>query len=1667
MCTNCHQRKQGSSILSISRILLKLGSQRTTAEQVLAIQRRLSAPLKLCKDKQLTLNKRDTIKTYFIKKPPETIGRINHDSPSKHNSKNVKKSNLVSDKPDNKTTPQKLSFNLAQQPTLQLKTAQNKIVLVKMLPKMPQNGPQVIAAPTSRSSVSPTTIALARSVQGLRPLPPVVSPPKTTISTIVATRSPEKKLSIGEPEIKKSESSSSISSNLSLTTITSATISPTSSEINKQLTPTVSNCSLEQCSRAESAPELKLEMKPGETLDSSTMEMENNDENDGSSLGSVKMSREMRCLKASQSSSKILTEFMQDSMSSDKLRKRRRSRYDGDDSRSCGSSTPTSQKRNSVSGRDDEDLDDGSPSTSKRTGMRSANAEFSMKQRKFLSSIHQHSDGSDNSDHEQGSTNHRKSIQSQIPMAPKPGWDKFCWRCKTCEPGLETCSGCVRCYHPVCLKLNPAFFIVEKKWNCPECIKLQSTDEAGPDNDGKPAKDKLKIDSLTVSLKFAMKRMQQLKGSDILYPLDKEQYPNYDQYVINHVDLLMLQNNVDDQKYRSTDAFQADVSWIQHNASIYPNNNKLLPVAKGLLKICKQEMNEIEACNECYFNANTCKTWFTEVCTKPHLLVWAKLKGFPFWPAKLMSVNNNQLVDVRFFGDHDRAWVPIKECFLFCEKDPNTKLQRRSTMAECMLEADTYIAKLRKKYGQFQYAEFRTQVEANKLDEHLEAMLPGVLKRIAENGDSQKAKLMLRIIKTADNFLSVSPVSINPIKSTPKMVRSCSIASPEKVKDIPKDTLQSMEQLRPENPEKMEEPYQSYPESNKTSHSDLMTELNTSRPYCTRKRKSVSPSKETAKDVIQEFTREVKKRNSRNTSMHKVKDEEPGSITSESFAVAAPRCYPNRKRKSVSPPIDTIREQKHSKVESVVIQRESDSWKTVPATKKRKSKSRSSEDKGETKETKNDEIVGIQSLEKDANSELPESETEQTNTASSKVDDRNNTVPTVDENVQAKAKSVIHKDISIPLVPLLSNEIKTEPMEEEPPPDPTTSVEDPPVEQQTLPPDYQKEATPMNAPSNVPSTASQELLPIKSEPLSEDEDESLTANDITTTATINEPCKQVVNPNQVLIRTSNRIMVKDINKLTNQIGPRPNVAGNTNGQPLVLTQVDKPKSLPKTLPKVMANVPQRNRKSLSNQPAFTHVIRSSAPQTGISVSLTNSFPIGKNGSNMMHMVHIPSPLPTVNDQSNRSEQPNDAASSNPITQNRQQQQQQQQQQQINVHDSANVPRNSTQPLSASVIGTPINVTPVAGASTSTSPSSGEGQHMMSGFITPSLAAAVTETIVSTPPKMQSRPSGALRSEGDCIYPSGAGPVSQILINNSYKMADFFRSVIEDTLADLSNNSGALEAKVKVLELEIEKLKHCHQQEITKLKHNSDLVLCEMRKNMDLEKARIINEVRKQCEIERIRAVEEAKKKQWCTNCGKEALFYCCWNTSYCDYPCQQQHWAAHMNNCTQSQFNLPSAAIANKPTNVTNSKVTTQHITTPKITTVQTLNLNGRSGLTIQPAQQQHHTQHQQHQSQQQQLIIPLARGATQLGKGQSFQRLMINPVGASHSSPYTIVANTWSQQNPLSTATIKPASAPSPAGQPTHSSSATAATMSASSYGRSNVGSKLSSTDKCLATPK
>lgn len=204
-----------------------------------------------------------------------------------------------------------------------------------------------------------------------------------------------------------------------------------------------------------------------------------------------------------------------------------------------------------------------------------------------------------------------------------------------------------------------------------------------------------------------------------------------------------------------------------NNSQYFLEIPKLTSLAKLSVKICKQEMYEIETCHECYYNANTKKDWFAEVCSKPHILLWAKLKSFPYWPAKAMVTNSAQLVSVRFFGDHDRAWVPVKDCYLYSFKDPNTFIKnKRNNIAESIKEVEYHISKIKARFGAFNYAALRVPFDPTNIQAQFQMMIPNWDKstystKIEPDAalNCTKSKLTYKIIKTADNNLSISPVS--------------------------------------------------------------------------------------------------------------------------------------------------------------------------------------------------------------------------------------------------------------------------------------------------------------------------------------------------------------------------------------------------------------------------------------------------------------------------------------------------------------------------------------------------------------------------------------------------------------------------------------------------------------------------------------------------------------------------------------------------------------------------------------------------------------------------------------------------------------------------------------------------------------------------------------------
>nr|XP_061795143.1 zinc finger MYND domain-containing protein 11-like isoform X9 [Nerophis lumbriciformis] len=89
----------------------------------------------------------------------------------------------------------------------------------------------------------------------------------------------------------------------------------------------------------------------------------------------------------------------------------------------------------------------------------------------------------------------------------------------------------------------------------------------------------------------------------------------------------------------------------------HPMYRRLIHTALDVGNI--QELNELLLCKNCFYLSNARPdNWFCYPCSPSHDLVWAKMKGFGYWPAKVLQREDNQ-VDVRFFGhQHQRAWIP-------------------------------------------------------------------------------------------------------------------------------------------------------------------------------------------------------------------------------------------------------------------------------------------------------------------------------------------------------------------------------------------------------------------------------------------------------------------------------------------------------------------------------------------------------------------------------------------------------------------------------------------------------------------------------------------------------------------------------------------------------------------------------------------------------------------------------------------------------------------------------------------------------------------------------------------------------------------------------------------------------------------------------------------------
>ncbi|XP_069846038.1 MYND-type zinc finger-containing chromatin reader ZMYND8 isoform X8 [Dipodomys merriami] len=859
-----------------------------------------------------------------------------------------------------------------------------------------------------------------------------------------------------------------------------------------------------------------------------------------------------------------------------------------------------------------------------------------------------------------------------VDVVPQDGRNDFyCWVCHR-EGQVLCCELCPRVYHAKCLRLTSE---PEGDWFCPECEKITVAECIETQS---KAMTMLTIEQLSYLLKFAIQKMKQPGTDAFQKPVPLEQHPDYAEYIFHPMDLCTLEKNAKKKMYGCTEAFLADAKWILHNCIIYNGgNHKLTQIAKVVIKICEHEMNEIEVCPECYLAACQKRdNWFCEPCSNPHPLVWAKLKGFPFWPAKALRDKDGQ-VDARFFGQHDRAWVPINNCYLMSKEIPFSVKKTKSIFNSAMQEMEVYVDNIRRKFGVFNYSPFRTPYTPNSQYQMLlDPSNPSA--GTAKLDKQEKVKL---------NF---------DMTASPKILMGKAMLSGAPGRRI---SLSDM------------------PRSPMSTNSSVHTGSDVEPDAEKKATSSHFSASEESMDFLDKST----------ASPTSTKAGQAGSLS------GSPKPFSPQVAASV-----TTKVERPSCTTGSILNLNLDRSKAE---------------------------MDLKELSEAVQQAAP--------------------VPLISPKRQIRSRFQLNLDKTIESckAQLGINEISE---------DVYTAVE---------PSDSEDSEKSDSSDSEYLSDEDQ-----KSKPEPEEPAEKLGSQPD------KEPASAKKKP-----KATNPVEVKEEVKSTSPPGEKAEAPKDKASPESPKDLADKAKPSPAPAKEKLKG------KEETDSPTL-HLGLDSDSESELVIDLGDEHS-GREGRKNKKEPKEPSPK-------------QDAVQQKEVTQS---------------------PSTST-------------ITLV----TSTQPSS-----LVSGSGSSStLASAIS---------------------ADLPIATASADVAADIAKYTSKMMDAIKGTMTEIYNDLSKNTtGSTLAEIRRLRIEIEKLQWLHQQELSEMKHNLELTMAEMRQSLEQERDRLIAEVKKQLELEKQQAVDETKKKQWCANCKKEAIFYCCWNTSYCDYPCQQAHWPEHMKSCTQS-----------------------------------------------------------------------------------------------------------------------------------------------------------------------
>ncbi|NWJ08446.1 PKCB1 protein, partial [Crypturellus undulatus] len=936
-----------------------------------------------------------------------------------------------------------------------------------------------------------------------------------------------------------------------------------------------------------------------------------------------------------------------------------------------------------------------------------------------------------------------------VDVVPQDGRNDFyCWVCHR-EGQVLCCELCPRVYHAKCLKLTAE---PEGDWFCPECEKITVAECIETQS---KAMTMLTIEQLSYLLKFALQKMKQPGTEPFQKPVSLDQHPDYAEYIFHPMDLCTLEKNVKKKMYGCTEAFLADAKWILHNCIIYNGgNHKLTQTAKVIIKICEHEMNEIEVCPECYLAAcQKRENWFCEPCSNPHPLVWAKLKGFPFWPAKALRDKDGQ-VDARFFGQHDRAWVPINNCYLMSKEIPFSVKKTKSIFNSAMQEMEVYVDNIRRKFGVFNYAPFRTPYTPNN---QYQMLLDPANPTAGTAKTDKQEKIKLNFDMTASPKILMS-----------KPMLSSSTGRRISLTDMPRSPM------------------------------------------------STNSSVHTGSDVEQDAEKKA-------TSSHFSASEESMDFLDKNTASPAPTRTGQAGSLSGSP-------KPFSPQASTPISAKNERTSTPGS------------------------ILNLNLDRSKAEMDLKE--------LSESVQQQSTPVPLISPKRQIRSRFQLNLDKTIESckAQLGINEISEAVY---------TAVEHSDSE------DSEKSDTSDSEYSDEDQKSKNDQEDGEDKEGARSDKESLQLKKKTKPPSQNEDKEELKCASPELEKTDDAVKEKAITDTEKEFSEK--------GKSLQHPAKEKLKG-----------------KDETDSPTV-HLGLDSDSESELVIDLGDDH-CGREGRKNKKEPKEP---PSKQDVAGKTP-PSSSASTQPPS------------------ESPVLTRSSTQTPPAGVTATTSATSTVSAPSAATgSPVKKQrpllpketapavqrvvwNSSVQQKEITQSTSTSTITLVTSTQPISMVTSSGSASTlsslNADLPIATASADVAADIAKYTSKMMDAIKGTMTEIYNDLSKNTtGSTIAEIRRLRIEIEKLQWLHQQELSEMKHNLvELTMAEMRQSLEQERDRLIAEVKKQLELEKQQAVDETKKKQWCANCKKEAIFYCCWNTSYCDYPCQQAHWPEHMKSCTQS-----------------------------------------------------------------------------------------------------------------------------------------------------------------------